>query len=161
MDTKFKSKDITGNKYGRLVAIKPLEIKGTNTVWLCQCECGNMHKVAIDLLNSGKTKSCGCLHKETASELGKNTSSDLNSKNVVESTNINNITRQTLLRNNKSGITGVYWDKSRNKWMAQIEFQKKHYNLGRYSNIDDAIKARKEAEKMLFGEFLEWYNNKE
>lgn len=57
-------------------------------------------------------------------------------------------------KSNKScGIQGVSWDKARKKWVAQIALNKKHYHLGRYSLIEDAIKARKEAEIRLFGEF--------
>lgn len=61
---------------------------------------------------------------------------------------------------NKSGVVGVNWDKSRGKWMAGIRFKGHKYNLGRFDNIQDAIDARKEAEQRLFGDFLEWYNNR-
>jgi len=47
---------------------------------------------------------------------------------------------------NKSGITGVSWAKSKNKWVAQISNRGKAVYLGRFTNIDDAIKARKKAE---------------
>lgn len=60
---------------------------------------------------------------------------------------------------NRSGVTGVNWDKSRGKWMAGIRFQGKKYNLGRFDDIADAISARKEAEKAIFGSFLDWYKN--
>ena len=35
--------------------------------------------------------------------------------------------------------------------------KRKKYYLGRYEKKADAIAARKEAEKVVFGEFLEWY----
>lgn len=54
---------------------------------------------------------------------------------------------------NKSGITGVCWDKSREKWIVNIKINYKLINLGRYSNKEDAIKARKEAEIKYFGEY--------
>lgn len=57
-----KVKDISGQRFGKLVAIKPL---GTNShrnmVWECQCDCGNTAHVTIGSLLSGNTKSCGCL----------------------------------------------------------------------------------------------------
>lgn len=56
---------------------------------------------------------------------------------------------------NKSGIKGVSWDKNRNKWVAQITFKGKNYNLGRYNNKEDAREAREKAEKEMFGKFLE------
>lgn len=61
---------------------------------------------------------------------------------------------------NTSGYKGVYWNKSRNLWVAQIAFginpkngKKKCYYLGSYENIEDAIKAREEAEEKYFGEW--------
>ena len=36
-------------------------------------------------------------------------------------------------------------------------FQKKCYYLGGYDRIEDAAKARAEAEEKIFGDFLRWY----
>lgn len=56
-----------------------------------------------------------------------------------------------LAVNNKSGVTGVY--KEGNKWRAFIWHNNKTIHLGRYSDINDAIKVRKEAENKYFKEF--------
>ena len=58
-----------------------------------------------------------------------------------------------LQSNNTSGIAGVGWHKSSNKWMAYIAINKKQIHLGLFSKKEDAIKARKEAEEKYFGEF--------
>lgn len=50
---------------------------------------------------------------------------------------------------NSSGVTGVDYMKSVNKWRARI----KKIHLGTFDNFEDAIKARKEAENKYFGEF--------
>lgn len=50
-------KDRTGIRYGHLVAI---EYKG-NSKWLCQCDCGKQKIVYGGHLESGHTKSCGCI----------------------------------------------------------------------------------------------------
>jgi len=42
---------------------------------------------------------------------------------------------------NTSGITGVSWDSSRKKWLAQIRINGKKKNLGRYSTKNDALAA--------------------
>jgi hypothetical protein len=34
--------------------------------WLCRCDCGNDAVVLGNSLKKGNTKSCGCLHRETA-----------------------------------------------------------------------------------------------
>ena len=61
-------KDISGNRYGKLVAVKRIErkYKDRKSRWICKCDCGKETVVAIDKLQSGITKSCGCLKKEAS-----------------------------------------------------------------------------------------------
>lgn len=47
-----------------------------------------------------------------------------------------------MKNNNSSGITGIVWDKSRNKWKARVTFQNKTYHLGKFNEIGKAITAR-------------------
>jgi hypothetical protein len=65
----------------------------------------------------------------------------------------NNLQNQRLSDNNTSGYTGVCWDKTKEKWIAYIKVYKKAIHLGRYINKEDAVKARKEAEELYFGEY--------
>lgn len=53
-------KDIAGQQFGRLRAIRPLRPSSDGRVWLCRCECGEMAEVSLHKLNGGNTKSCGC-----------------------------------------------------------------------------------------------------
>lgn len=46
---------------------------------------------------------------------------------------------------NNSGVTGVGWHKSAQKWRARIRAEKE-IHLGLFANIEDAIAARKAAE---------------
>ena len=57
---------------------------------------------------------------------------------------------------NTSGVRGV--SKYRDKWRASITFKKKTYYLGTFTDLEEAIKIRKKAESVLYGEFLDWYN---
>lgn len=63
-------KDITGQKFGRLTAIKrieaPAHLKHRCVFWLCKCDCGNYVEVASHSLTSGDTKSCGCYCRQQA-----------------------------------------------------------------------------------------------
>ena len=54
--------------------------------------------------------------------------------------------------NTNSGVHGVCWDKSKNKWAATIRYCGKSYFLGRYVDKDDAIIARLLAEKQYYGD---------
>lgn len=58
-----------------------------------------------------------------------------------------------IFKTNTSGYTGVCWSKSMNSWFARIVVNYKEIILGYYSNIEDAIKARKEAEEKYYGEW--------
>lgn len=64
--------------------------------------------------------------------------------------NADNIRNGKIRTNNKSGHTGVSLNKTKTKWEANIKVNYKSIYLGVYSNIEDAIKARKEAEKKYF-----------
>lgn len=59
----------------------------------------------------------------------------------------------TVAKNNRSGTTGVKFDKKLNKWSAYIKHEHKSIYLGAFTNKEDAIKVRKEKEKELFKEF--------
>ena len=56
-----KPVDITGQKFGKLTAIRPTSKRVFGCiVWECLCDCGNTTYVRAALLKSGNTKSCGC-----------------------------------------------------------------------------------------------------
>lgn len=58
--------DVTGQRFGRLVAVKEVEMKGKERCWLCRCDCGREKVIRMMTLRAGTTKSCGCLQKEKA-----------------------------------------------------------------------------------------------
>ena len=64
-----KSPDITGCQFGRLTALRKVNTTG-RAKWLCQCSCGQTTTVDLCALQSGATKSCGCLQRERASAVG-------------------------------------------------------------------------------------------
>ena len=59
----------------------------------------------------------------------------------------------SISKRNKSGIAGVCWDKDANKWRATIRYKYKLIHLGRFDTLEEATKARKDAEEEYFGEF--------
>ncbi len=62
-----KTKDITGNKYGRLTALENTfnKNKGGNYIWNFVCDCGNLFSSATGNILNGHTQSCGCLQQES------------------------------------------------------------------------------------------------
>lgn len=55
-------RDITGQKFGKLTAIKVVGNRN-GYIWECVCDCGNIRNVSLANLGSGHTRSCGCLNK--------------------------------------------------------------------------------------------------
>ena len=54
-------------------------------------------------------------------------------------------------KDNTSGVTGVSYDRKRNRWVASIIINGTYHFLGRFDNIKDAIIARLLKEKECFG----------
>lgn len=68
--------DITGQRFGRLVAKKRLETKSSPSgrkysVWLCRCDCGKYIEARLNNLRQGSVSSCGCLSHEVHSKIAK------------------------------------------------------------------------------------------
>lgn len=65
-------KDMTGQRYGRLVAIEPTDKRRNGIViWRFRCDCGKIVERVGSDVRRGDTQSCGCLFHELASERGK------------------------------------------------------------------------------------------
>lgn len=55
--------DITGQRFGRLVAIMPVKTTKQGVYWRCQCDCGATVEVVAKKLRYGSTVSCSCWRK--------------------------------------------------------------------------------------------------
>lgn len=61
---------------------------------------------------------------------------------------------RSISKNNTSGVTGVFWKKEQNKWCATIRSDKyKIKHLGYFDNFDDAVRVRKNAEEIYYGDY--------
>ena len=95
-------------------------------------------------LISGRTTSCGCAQREKVRSL------------YVDGTAPCKLTESSNPRGtNTSGVTGVWWDKSRKKWTAELMLQGKKHFLGRYDCKEDAIAAREAGALKYFSPHLE------
>lgn len=143
------SKDLTGKRFGKLVAIKPTEKRrDRSVVWECECDCGNrFYTTAKSLLNGGST-SCGCV--------GITKMINGMKKECVEQTYLSLLNKKKS-KSNTSGVKGVYWRKDKNMWVVEIGFQKKRIRIGYFKDFEDAVKARKRAEEQYFEPILNKY----
>lgn len=141
-------KDYVGKRFNMLTVIEYAGKVNGEHKWKCLCDCGNETIVGQTRLQIGRTKSCGCLKKTQIEKRFR----------VTEGTSPKALEARMngkLIASNTSGYNGVFQTK-RGTWIAQITFKKKTHYLGSFSNIDEAIAARKKAEEM-YKSFLDRY----
>lgn len=152
-----KPADLTGQRFGRLVALEPTAKRcGHCVVWRCRCDCGNITCASVENLKKGKVTSCGCRRRENASTVVSPAGAAALAKNYVDGTCVTTLLQSPGPRNT-SGTVGVRWHKTKGKWLADIQFRGRRYFLGMSKNKDAMIALRKEAEQRIHGEFLDWY----
>jgi hypothetical protein len=61
-------KDMTGQRFGRLVVISRAANVGDCAAWNCRCDCGSVTVARGHTMRDGRTKSCGCLAKQMAAK---------------------------------------------------------------------------------------------
>lgn len=99
------------------------------------------HRLAW-LYTYGKWPTKGLDHKNRVKD-------DNRIANLREATQSENMHNGPLRASSKSGVSGVVWRSDRNKWNARIKVGYKTFNLGLYTDMAEAIEARKAAENRL------------
>ena len=146
--------DLTGRQFGSLTVLEFSDKRGsrgnrTVPLWKCICDCGEITYKATDTLNSRKYVSCAkCAAKKASTRMRE-------SAGFVDGTQVSRIKSNKLSSSNTSGARGVYFEKKTQKWRARLKFKGKLMNFGSFNNFEDAVKARRAAEELYFGEFLD------
>ena len=73
--------DVSGQRFGRLVAMREVPSLRGYSLWLCHCDCGQPATVRLGHLRSGAIRSCGCLSAE-ARHLPRGTAVDMSGRRV-------------------------------------------------------------------------------
>ena len=70
----FIKLNLVGKKFNRLTVISEVKKrdKKRQVLWNCKCECGKKIVTTGSSLNTGKTRSCGCLLSDILKERNKN-----------------------------------------------------------------------------------------
>jgi len=149
-------RDLTGQRFGILTAIAPtVQRKGSRVVWECRCDCGGTVFRAVNhLLQSGERANCGCLEREIGQEA-------IKAITFAEGTIVDKLKPGLMYANNTSGVRGVFFCQTTQKWVAQIKFQSKLTRLGSFDTLDEARKARERAEEEIFQPFLEYWDRRQ
>lgn len=128
----YKRVDITGQRFGRLVALHPTDKRSHGSiVWHCLCDCGNTSDVSARALMHDGTVSCGCMRKDA--------------------------TNDSLERRGKTH--GVYYSKKMDAYVVNRVHGMKKYYIGKRKTIEEAIVLRDEVNRVPAEEFLEWLSD--
>lgn len=65
-----------------------------------------------------------------------------------------------IRKDNTSGFKGVVWNSRMKKWQASINVDGKSIHLGSFSDKNEAVQARRNAEEEYFGEY-DFYNSQQ
>jgi hypothetical protein len=63
-----KPLDLTGQRFDRLVVVELFAVINHGTMFVCRCDCGSDLLVRSYALRLGRTKSCGCLQRDQATQ---------------------------------------------------------------------------------------------
>lgn len=150
--------DLTGQRFGRLVAIKDAGyVDHGHRVWECKCDCGNTVFVRAGSLKSGYTKYCGCLQASISRENLEKAHKWSRTHDLKEHTKLSAL-NDKISSANKSGVKGVYWKGPRQLWIARLYFKGVLVLDSGFAKKEDAIKARRDAEEKYFKPILEKYH---
>lgn len=103
--------DLANQTFGRLTVIFLGSSSNGNSLWLCQCQCGNKCIVDSQQLQKGFTRSCGCLRSEISRsniKANNQTKKYMGNPKNFQLINRTNLVASTLKRsNNKFGMIGI------------------------------------------------------
>ena len=154
----YKLDDLTGQRFGRLVVIeRSTNTKSGHPRWLCACDCGHQTIVDAKSLRRGCTTSCGCFRHELNLKQGNFVAAYLSQNELKDGTNLSLLTT-TPSKPTASGRKGVWFNEPKGRYEVYINIQKKRKYLGSYKKLEDAIKARENAEEELFEPILNKYD---
>lgn len=143
--------NIIGQRFGHLTALHPERVDGT-IKWLCQCDCGKQIYEITGNLKAGRKTSCGCMNwakQRNDSEMKMKLRQNIQKAGLVK--RFAGMTVNSMKRGNPSmgisGIRGVSWVSTVQKWEVRLQVNGEKINCGRFDTLDEAAKAREEAEK--------------
>lgn len=133
------AKDITGKRFGKLVAIEPIgSNKQGRILWRCQCDCGNEHITTAKLLLNGGCQSCGCLKSKGESKI----------QTILTINNINFIKEKSFQNCKSNTGTSLRFDfYVNNKYLIEYDGQQHFYDIN-YFGGEEQFKKQQQYDKI-------------
>lgn len=151
------ARDLGGQRFGRWTVIKRASLPhpdstGAKTGWLCKCSCGTGRILPARYLTSGASTSCGCQTTEKAAKRIIPTGQNVLGR--YDGTVVSKLSKTAPTASSKTGVRGVYWSASDQRYIAKIGLRNKSIYLGRFKTLEKAAAARKEAEDRYYAPII-------
>lgn len=133
-----KSRELTGQRFGKLIALSRADSVGSKARWLCRCDCGVELAIVTGSLVSGNTKSCGCYKVEAVVE--KNTTHGMSRTPIYRTwqSMVNRCTNENYAEYHRYGERGITvcdeWISSFENFYAHVGDKPKGMTLDRIDN---------------------------
>ena len=151
-----ENQDISGQRRGHLTAVRRTGDKdefGSN-IYEWRCDCGKIVRQTIrGTASPTRNPMCpDCLKKvrqKLANELRERIERD--PETGIDRKTLSNIIAGRPTATNSSGVRGVYWDKSKKKWIVNGRENRKPLYLGSYDTLEEAKAVREAYVRRVYG----------
>lgn len=145
MDTRFMEKEEWMNS--RRYLTSPNTIKSsTNTSGYAGIRF-NRNRWQVSISIEGAEFYIGRFTEKKEAIKTRNKAVEIKNKNIDNMEECKRLLQELNQNSTKSGIKGVTWCKKKELWIARIQRNKKRINLGEFKQLEEARKAREQAEK--------------
>lgn len=126
-------KDLTGTENENFKVVRRIGSENQRVLWECECKhCGNL--ININSNNIDHYVSCGCKRGADKGYMDKIRDPET-------------LKRTKPTAKSSTGVRGVYFSKSKGRYIACINVDKKQKYLGSSKDFNEVVKLRRDAEK--------------
>ena len=154
---KHNHKDFTGLRRGKLTGVRPTgEFDSTgHRIFLWRCDCGTLLEKSVHTVTTpNRVYMCSeCRKKynrEQASEMRVKLLAQTDPEMGLTEKSVDNILNGVLTASNTSGVRGVYWHKTKKKWIATGRKDGRLFEIGKFDNKADAAEARERFVQLMY-----------
>ena len=146
-------KDITGERFGTLTAVKPTEKRDSNgcIMWLWRCDCGSEFEYSSSLIYRKNPMCPTCTKKMRADYCRRaRAAKKRNGETGCDLRPLENLFSGVVNASNTSGAKYVYYLPKKNKWRVMVNFERRYLHVGIFDSFDAAVAQRDAAIKQLY-----------
>lgn len=130
---RLRFKDLTGTENENFKVVRRIGSENQRVLWECECKhCGNL--ININSNNIDNYVSCGCKRGADKGYMDKIRDPET-------------LKRTKPTAKSSTGVRGVYFSKSKGRYIACINVDKKQKYLGSSKDFNEVVKLRRDAEK--------------